>query len=194
MEQILFYFELGLTHVLDPQAYDHVLFLAALALPFQLKEFTKVVWLATAFTLAHCASLALSVYKVIEIDSSIIEFLIPVTIAITAVFNILIEQSKAIRFPFRSHLLATLVFGLIHGFGFSNYFKMLMDSEPDKLMPLLGFTGGIEIAQLLVLTVVLLFTGLLFKTIPNWSKKVILAMSVLVILICIPMLVETFPL
>lgn len=194
MEQILFYFELGLTHVLDPQAYDHVLFLVALALPFQLKEFTKVVWLATAFTLAHCASLALSVYKVIEIDSSIIEFLIPVTIAITAVFNILIEQSKAIRFPFRSHLLATLVFGLIHGFGFSNYFKMLMDSEPNKLMPLLGFTGGIEIAQLLVLTVVLLFTGLLFKTIPNWSKKVILAMSVLVILICIPMLVETFPL
>ncbi len=194
MEQILFYFELGLTHVLDPQAYDHVLFLVALALPFQLKEFTKVVWLATAFTLAHCTSLALSVYKVIEIDSSIIEFLIPVTIAITAVFNILIEQSKAIRFPFRSHLLATLVFGLIHGFGFSNYFKMLMDSEPDKLMPLLGFTGGIEIAQLLVLTVVLLFTGLLFKTIPNWSKKVILAMSVLVILICIPMLVETFPL
>ncbi len=194
MEQILFYFELGLTHVLDPQAYDHVLFLAALALPFQLKEFTKVVWLATAFTLAHCTSLALSVYKVIEIDSSIIEFLIPVTIAITAVFNILIEQSKAIRFPFRSHLLATLVFGLIHGFGFSNYFKMLMDSEPDKLMSLLGFTGGIEIAQLLVLTVVLLFTGLLFKTIPNWSKKVILAMSVLVILICIPMLVETFPL
>ena len=194
MEQILFYFELGLTHVLDPQAYDHVLFLVALALPFQLKEFTKVVWLATAFTLAHCTSLALSVYKVIEIDSSIIEFLIPVTIAITAVFNILIEQSKAIRFPFRSHLLATLVFGLIHGFGFSNYFKMLMDSEPNKLMPLLGFTGGIEIAQLLVLTVVLLFTGLLFKTIPNWSKKVILAMSVLVILICIPMLVETFPL
>lgn len=194
MEQILFYFELGLTHVLDPQAYDHVLFLAALALPFQLKEFTKVVWLATAFTLAHCASLALSVYKVIEIDSSIIEFLIPVTIAITAVFNILIEQSKAISFPFRSHLLATLVFGLIHGFGFSNYFKMLMDSEPNKLMPLLGFTGGIEIAQLLVLTVVLLFTGLLFKTIPNWSKKVILAMSVLVILICIPMLIETFPL
>ena len=194
MEQILFYFELGLTHVLDPQAYDHVLFLVALTLPFQLKEFTKVVWLATAFTLAHCTSLALSVYKVIEIDSSIIEFLIPVTIAITAVFNILIEQSKAIRFPFRSHLLATLVFGLIHGFGFSNYFKMLMDSEPDKLMPLLGFTGGIEIAQLLVLTVVLLFTGLLFKTIPNWSKKVILAMSVLVILICIPMLVETFPL
>ena len=194
MEQILFYFELGLTHVLDPQAYDHVLFLAALALPFQLKEFTKVVWLATAFTLAHCTSLALSVYKIIEIDSSIIEFLIPVTIAITAVFNILIEQSKAIQFPFRSHLLATLVFGLIHGFGFSNYFKMLMDSEPDKLMPLLGFTGGIEIAQLIVLTVVLLFTGLLFKAVPNWSKKVILAMSVLVILICIPMLVETFPL
>ncbi len=92
MEQVLFYFELGLTHVLDPQAYDHVLFLAALALPFQLKEFTKVVWLATAFTLAHCTSLALSVYKVIEIDSSIIEFLIPVTIVITAVFNILIEQ------------------------------------------------------------------------------------------------------
>lgn len=193
MEQILFYFELGLTHVLDPQAYDHVLFLAALALPFQLKEFTKVVWLATAFTLAHCTSLALSVYKVIEIDSSIIEFLIPVTIVITAVFNILIEQSNAIRFPFRSHLLATLVFGLIHGFGFSNYFKMLMDSEPEKLMPLLGFTGGIEVAQLVVLTVVLLVTGLLFKIVPSWSKKVVLAMSILVILICIPMLVETFP-
>jgi len=70
---------------------------------------------------------------------------------------------------------------------------MLMDSEPEKLMPLFGFTGGIEVAQLLALTVVLLVTGLLFKIVPSWSKKVVLAMSILVMLICIPMLIETFP-
>ena len=68
-----------------------------------------------------------------------------------------------------------------------------MDSEPEKLMPLFGFTGGIEVAQLVVLSVVLLVTGLLFKIAPSWSKKVVLAMSILVMLICIPMLIETFP-
>lgn len=159
MGDFWFYTELGFFHVLDPNGYDHVLFLTALALPFTFSNWKKVFWLATLFTFTHCFALALAAFGVVEVDSGLVELLIPITILITALFNLYIERrGDSLKNAFRIDLIATGFFGLIHGLGFSNYFRILMAGESEKMTPLLGFAAGIEGAQLLVILVVLTTT------------------------------------
>ena len=159
MSDFWFYTKLGFFHVMDPAGYDHVLFLTALALPFSFLQWKKVFWLATLFTLAHCFSLALAAYGLVEVNPDLVETLIPVTILVTALFNLYLEsRGSSLRQAFSLDLSVTAFFGLIHGFGFSNYFRMLMSGEEEKTGPLFGFAAGIEGAQLLVLLVVLSLT------------------------------------
>lgn len=110
MQDSWFYVKLGLDHVLDSNAYDHILFLTALALPFTFKSWKKVVLLATVFTITHCASLALSSYDLVLMDAGLIEFLIPVTIVMTAIFNLLYVKMGAEGNNMWLHVLATAFF------------------------------------------------------------------------------------
>ncbi len=193
MQDFVFYIKLGLNHVLDFAAYDHVLFLAALALPFGFKSWKKVVLLATVFTITHCISLFLSVYKIAVIDVSLIEFLIPVTIFATAVFNLIYVKSETQHKSILLHIIATAFFGLVHGFGFSNYFNMLMAEQEEKIMPLFGFATGIEISQVIIVLTVLALTYLLTTLLKLKSSLVVVIGSILILIITIPMLIETFP-
>jgi len=193
MQDFWFYVQLGLNHVLDLSAYDHILFLAVLAVPFTFKNWKKIVLLATIFTVAHCTSLALSSYKILEFDVSYIEFLIPVTIALTAIFNLAYAQTKLEEKRLVIHGIATTFFGLIHGFGFSNYFKMLMAEEDDKLLPLLGFATGIEISQVCIILIVLLLAFLFQNIVQLKQRLFILISSIIVLIIVIPMLLDTYP-
>ncbi|MGB5555836.1 MAG: HupE/UreJ family protein [Flavobacteriaceae bacterium] len=193
MQDFWFYIKLGLEHVLDFGAYDHILFLAALALPFTFKYWKSVLLLATVFTVTHCISLGLSAYGVLVMDVSLIEFLIPLTILLTAIFNLIYTKSVEGQKTILLHLIATAFFGLIHGFGFSNYFNMLMAGEDEKLTPLLGFATGIEISQLVVVLSVL-GVSFLFQTVFKVQKSLfVIIASILIILVTIPMLIETFP-
>ncbi|HZJ20451.1 MAG TPA: HupE/UreJ family protein [Pricia sp.] len=193
MQDFWFYIKLGLYHVLDTNAYDHILFLMALALPFTFKSWKKVVLLVTVFTITHCASLALSSYDLVLMDAGLIEFLIPVTIVMTAIFNLLYVKSGAEGNNMWLHVLATAFFGLIHGFGFSNYFKMLMAEEDDTLFPLLGFALGIEVSQVIIVLSVLV-VSLLVSSLTKAKHPVYVAfVSVLIILLTIPILIESFP-
>jgi hypothetical protein len=193
MTDFWFYIKLGFEHVLDLGAYDHILFLAALAVPFTFKSWKQVVILATIFTVAHCTSLALSAYDILKVDVAIIEFLIPVTIALTALFNIyrLIKREGNTGIFFTG--LATTFFGLIHGFGFSNYFNMLMAEEENKLGPLLGFATGIEFSQVAIILMVLLLAWLLQEVMGLKKNYFVLGSSILIVLVTIPMLMDTFP-
>ncbi|WP_340157623.1 HupE/UreJ family protein [uncultured Maribacter sp.] len=193
MQEFWFYIKLGLQHVLDINAYDHILFLTAMALPFTFKSWKNVLWLATVFTVTHCLALVFSVYEIMVVDATWIEFLIPVTILVTALFNIvdvlLLKENRTIWF----HMLATGFFGLVHGFGFSNYFKMMIMGEEDKLAPLLGFAGGIELSQVVIVLLVLVL-AFVVQTLMNVKQRVfILVGSIVVILITLPLLYETFP-
>ena len=194
MEIFWFYIKLGLGHVLDLNAYDHILFLMALTIPYSFKLWRRVLILVTIFTLTHCLSLALSVYKLVEVDVAWIEFLIPITILLTALFNLKDGLSKQNTQSFKLQSAATGFFGLIHGFGFSNYFKMLMAGEEEKLNPLLGFATGIELSQIVVILCVLLLAVLLEKGLNMPRKYFVLGTTSIVILITIPMMVNTWPL
>jgi len=188
-----FYLDLGLDHVLDINAYDHILFLTALAIPFTFRLWKQILTLVTIFTLTHCLSLALSVFGILEIAPSLVEFLIPVTILITALFNVLDAMKGITPRNFRVQSAATAFFGLIHGLGFSNYFKMLMAGEEAKAIPLTGFAAGIEISQVIVITGVLALALLFESGLHIRKNHFILATSLVVILITIPLIFSAWP-
>ncbi|WP_430907279.1 HupE/UreJ family protein [Maribacter sp. 2-571] len=193
MQDFFFYLTLGLQHVLDFNAYDHILFLSALAVPFTFKHWKPVLVLATLFTIAHCSSLALSVYDVLVMDVAWIEFLIPVTIALTALFNLSYAKADKSQKSLVLHGIATVFFGLIHGFGFSNYFKMLMAEETDKLSPLFGFASGIEVSQVLIVLTVLLFSWAVQSIGKVRHPIFTVVASIFIIFLTIPMMISTFP-
>ena len=193
MDDVFFYMQLGLHHVLDFSAYDHILFLAALALPFTFKDWKKVVLLATFFTIAHCTSLLLSVYGIVVMDVGLIEFLIPVTIVSIVLFNFLYRKAAKQDKSILLHVVATLFFGLIYGFGFSNYFIMLLAEEEEKFSSLLSFALGIEFSQV-ILVLSMLFLAYVFLSWFKVKPEVYTYVgSSIIFLIAIPMLINTFP-
>ena len=145
------YLELGFKHILDLKAYDHILFVMTLCAVYVIKDWKKVLWLVTAFTLGHSLTLALAVFKLVHIEASVIEKLIPITIMITALSNVFWKAEGGGRMKWL-YVMAGF-FGLIHGLGFSNYLKALLGSEEDLLMPLFAFNLGVEGGQILIVAV-----------------------------------------
>lgn len=169
MDEFILYFKMGLHHVLDITAYDHVLFLIVLAVIFSFNQFRKVVWLITLFTIGHSITLALSAYGILKIKIALIEFLIPLTICVTGIVNVFTAQ-KSTSAKENTNLIFGLIFGCIHGLGFSNYFKMMIGKEEDKLFPLLEFALGIEVSQIIIVFGVLI-TGNILQYFFNVTKR-----------------------
>lgn len=150
------YFELGWQHIINWDAYDHILFVIALSAIYLLGDWKKVLVLVTAFTIGHSITLALSVLHIIRIPAALIEFLIPVTICVTALSNI-IRKEEAPQHLQLNYFYA-LFFGLIHGLGFSNYLKSLLGSQANIVKPLLGFNLGLEFGQIIIVMCILLIS------------------------------------
>ena len=160
MSSFELYLSLGFKHIINISAYDHIVFVLALCAAYSFSELKKVLILITAFTIGHSISLALSTLEYVVIPADIIEFLIPVTILITAVSN-LFPSHKGNRQKVVYAI--ALVFGLIHGMGFSNYLKQLLGSEVSIVKPLLSFNVGLEIGQILILSIYFLIFGISSK-------------------------------
>lgn len=189
MGDFFFNLKYGLNHVLDINGYDHVLFLMVLAVPYLFKDWKRVLALVSLFTLGHTLSLVLAAYDYVSINGSTVEFLIPVTILVAAIFNIYTggeQKSKRISLLF----FAALFFGIIHGLGFAREFTMVFGDEENKPLALLAFALGIELAQVIVVFVIL-FLGFLCQTIFRLSKRDwVLVLSSIVIGLVIPILIE----
>lgn len=155
------YLKLGIDHIMDIQGYDHILFIITLCSIYTLSEWKRVLILITAFTLGHSLTLALATLKLISVSTGLIEFLIPLTIFITAFFNAISKGNNVSKLMHRLKYLAALFFGLIHGLGFSNYLRSLLGQESSIWKPLLSFNIGIEIGQIIIVTVIMLLTFLL---------------------------------
>jgi len=149
------YLKLGIDHIADIKAYDHILFILSLTIVYQIKFWKKLLILITAFTLGHTLTLFLASFNIIKISTDWIEFLIPVTIFLTALINVLQKSDKFAASSHRFKYLAALFFGLIHGLGFSNYLRAMISAEDSILAPLLSFNLGVEIGQILIVLVAL---------------------------------------
>lgn len=189
MSEFWIYLQLGLRHVLDLKGYDHMLFLAALMVPYTFKDWKKILLLVSVFTLGHTLALLLSVYKILIIKPEIVEFLIPVTILITALYGLFTAGKPAKMDSAGATVLITVFFGIIHGLGFSNYFNAILGGAPgDKLLPLLEFALGIECAQIIVVLVVLVL-AYIAQTFLRFSKRDwTLVTSAFVIGVVLPMI------
>ena len=153
---------LGFEHISDIKAYDHILFLVALCAIYRLSAWKKVLILVTAFTIGHSITLALAALNIISFSTKIVEFLIPVTILITSLFNVWKrdkENSQQTLFNKKINItyLLALFFGTIHGMGFSNFLRStLMPGEEDSLISqLFAFNIGVELGQLMIVAIIL---------------------------------------
>lgn len=153
------YLELGFDHILDLKGYDHIVFLIALCAAYASSEWKKILILVTAFTIGHSITLALSALDILTIKASLIEFLIPVTILITALLNLFIRRSTGKYLGLNYSL--PLFFGFIHGMGFSNYFKALLGREAEIILPLFAFNLGVELGQICIVAVIMFLNYLL---------------------------------
>jgi len=190
MNEFLFYSKLGLYHILDWNALDHLLFLVVLCLPYASKQWRNLIWLITVFTIGHSISLALSVYGVVRVSSSWIEYLIIVTIMVTALYNMLTARRAGSDQTFIVSVISALFFGLIHGLGFSSYFKQITSSLSSKLLPLIEFALGVELAQLIIGFVVFLISFIIVGLFKVSRRDFILIGSAIVFGVVLPMIIN----
>lgn len=192
MSDFLLYLKLGLTHVLDWQAYDHILFLIVLVAAYNFSNWKRIFILVSLFTVGHTVSLLLVNYSVVTISSKWVEFLIPVTILVAAFYNLLTSGKNNRSEKVGLFYVITIFFGLVHGFGFATYYKMITGGN--EILPLLEFALGIELAQIIVVTIVLIFS-FIFQSVLRFNKKDwVLVVSSIVIGLVIPMLQNNWPL
>lgn len=159
------YLQLGFSHISDLEGYDHILFIIALCAIYRLREWKNVALLATAFTIGHSITLALAVLGILPVNTAWIEFLIPVTIALTAIYNVVAhrkaESNQIWDRTMKANYGFAALFGLIHGMGFSNFLRSsLMPGQEDQLVAqLLAFNIGVELGQLAIVAVVLILSA-----------------------------------
>ena len=131
----------------------------------------------TAFTVGHCLTLFLSGLELVRINAETVEFLIPLTILLSCINNYwLILKGKRSKQQLLITYIILLVFGLIHGLGFSNYIKRMIFDDESIVMPLFGFNVGIELAQLLIIAVFLILISLVDRLIKGnvkWARIVV---------------------
>ena len=193
MQDFWIYFQLGRDHIADWKGYDHILFVTALCLRYLLKDWKKVLILVTAFTIGHSITLALSVLNYVSFSVKWIEFLIPVTIVITAISNV---WQKDFQFKTRFPLIYffALFFGLIHGLGFSNYLRSLLGKSTSIVSELLAFNLGLEFGQILIVVVVLLISWICITILKFSRREYVLFLSGAIFGVAFLMAIERFPL
>ena len=161
MNEFYMYLRLGLEHILDIDGYDHILFVLALCAIYVVSDWKKILVLVTAFTVGHSLTLALATLKIINVDTDLIEMLIPVTIFITAVSNVVRSKSTRRASYINNNYLLALFFGLIHGMGFSNYLRALLGRDSSILKQLFAFNVGLEVGQIIIVGIFMLVSFIL---------------------------------
>ena len=182
------YLSLGFSHISDLGGYDHILFLVALCAVYRITQWKDILILVTAFTIGHSISLAIATLTKLNLSaqfsllglpvtgSQLIEFLIPVTIALTAIFNYFQKTGELTRKEMRLQYLMAMGFGLIHGLGFSNYLQALLGREESLFSPLLAFNIGLELGQIMIVAIIVgigyVFLNLLKTPMRDWAMFV----------------------
>jgi hypothetical protein len=173
LDEFLLYLRLGLGHITDLAGYDHILFVLATCAVYRWSEWRQVALLVTAFTVGHTITLALATLGMVRVSAPLIEFLIPCTIVATCVANLSESTADRARPRHRTvaRYLVTIVFGCIHGLGFSSYLRALLGAEESILRPLLAFNIGLEVGQLAIVVAGLTVGWCIARVMPHASRR-----------------------
>ena len=187
----LFYFELGWSHIVSLEALDHQLFILALIAVYTSKQLKQILILVTAFTVGHSITLALSTFDIIRFDSKWVEFLIPCTIFITAVANLLKNDKRKKSVQLNYYL--ALAFGLIHGMGFANSVRMMLAKDQYIGWGLFGFNLGLEVGQIIFVVLTMLVSGIFLYFFKIKQRDWIIFVSSAVFALALQMALQRVP-
>lgn len=191
MHDFQMYFKLGWEHIISWDALDHQLFILTLVAVYSYKDLKKILILVTAFTIGHSLTLALSSLDLVRIPSKWVEFLIPLTIVITALDNILLRGKEKNLMQLNYYL--ALFFGLIHGLGFANTARMMLAKEQSIFIPLLGFNIGLEVGQIAGVILILIIMFIMLNIFRINKKDWIMFISSGVFALALKMAIERIP-
>lgn len=191
MQDFLFYLNLGWEHIISLDALDHQLFVLALIAVYSYSDWKKILVLVTAFTIGHSVTLALSILDIVRVPAAWVEFLIPLTIVLTALGNILMKNKKQSQSKLNYYL--ALFFGLIHGMGFANTARVMIAKSQSIALPLLGFNVGLEIGQIAIVFGILILLFILLNLFKVNKKDWILFVSSGVFALSLKMTLERIP-
>ena len=191
MHEFWMYTQIGFNHIANLSGMDHILFVAALCIRYQLSDWKKWLILITAFTIGHSITLVLSVFNYLDFSTSWIEFLIPVTILITSISNMFVKKfSFNTKFPVIYFF--ALFFGLVHGLGFSFYLKSLLGMQQNIAPALLAFNLGLEIGQILIVMAILVISFIFVTLLKAPRRDIILIVSGGILALSLQMAIERY--
>ncbi|PRB02028.1 HupE / UreJ protein [Chryseobacterium sp. MYb7] len=191
MQDFLFYLHLGWEHIISLDALDHQLFVLALIAVYSYNDWKKILILVTAFTIGHSITLALSILDVFRVPSAWVEFLIPLTIVVTSLDNIIMKNQK--QTLMRANYYLALIFGLVHGMGFANTARVMIAKSQSIALPLLGFNIGLELGQIVIVSAILIILFILLNIFKVNKKDWILFVSSGVFALSLKMTLERIP-
>ncbi|HEY5405443.1 MAG TPA: HupE/UreJ family protein [Ginsengibacter sp.] len=191
MNTFTFYFSIGWEHIINAEALDHIFFIAALAAIYMLKDWRQVLILVTAFTIGHTITLILSTKRIVTVNESWVEFLIPCTIVATAISNLFQKSftSKAIRV---NYFLA-LFFGLIHGLAFANVLRLILAPEQSFALSMFSFSVGLESGQILIVFLILLLSQFFIQVLKIQRLHWVIFLSAVVFGLAMEMALQRLP-
>ena len=191
MNDFSFYFSIGWQHIITVEALDHILFIVALAAIYMLRDWKQVLILVTAFTIGHTVTLFLSARELVSIDTDLVEFLVPCTIAVTAIFNLFQKNftPKAIRV---NYFLA-LFFGLIHGLAFATTLRMILATDQSFALSMFSFSAGLETGQILIVLLILLLAHLAINVMKIERRHWVIFLSAAVFGLSVQMAAQRWP-
>ncbi len=191
MHEFWMYTQIGFNHIANLSGMDHILFVTALCIRYQLSDWKKWLILVTAFTIGHSVTLVLSVFNYLDFSTNWIEFLIPVTILITSISNMFVKKFNFnTKFPVIYFF--ALFFGLIHGLGFSFYLKSLLGLQQNIAPALLAFNVGLEIGQILIVMAILVISFIFVTLLKAPRRDIILIVSGGILALSLQMAIERY--
>lgn len=191
MSDFSMFFGLGWEHIISWDALDHILFILSLALIFRIREWKRVLVMVTGFTVGHFLTLLLSVTDVVRADAAWVEFLIPLTIVIMALYNIFNANLQPAS-PTSPYVLA-LVFGLVHGLGYANAIRFVLVEDQSLGWSLFAFNLGLEIGQIVVVLTALILGEWVLRYTPLQRRHWVLVLSSAVLLLSLNMVIHRIP-
>jgi HupE / UreJ protein len=185
LNEFFIFLQLGFQHICSIMGLDHILFVVVLCAAYRLEDWKKIVLLATGFTLGHSVTLALSALDLVQLPEGLIEALIPMTILLTSALNLFNAKNQAANLETRSatthfgnnSFFLALFFGLIHGLGFSYYFKALLGEGEHIFQPLFAFNVGLELGQILIILIILSIYALFTRWFKGQHRDWVLVVS-----------------
>ena len=191
MTDFLFYLQLGWEHIISLDALDHQLFILALIAIYSYTDWKKILVLVTYFTIGHSITLAINTLDIIRLPSDWVEFLIPLTIVLTALGNIISKNKNQSKSKINFYL--ALFFGLIHGMGFANTARVMIAKSQSIALQLLGFNIGLELGQIVIVFAILIILFILLNLFKVNKKDWILFVSSGVFALSLKMTIERLP-